>query len=135
LGMRYDDGFIAYLNGEEIARRNAPANSTWSSSAAAGRADHEALVVEEIDVTPFADLLVIGRNVLAVHALDASPTDDRFLIGARLTARSFSSQSIRYLRVPTPGAPNDVESIAGYVADTSFSVDRGFYDAPFQVAI
>src|SRR5690606_34076776 len=26
LQMRYDDGFIAYLNGQEIARRNAPAN-------------------------------------------------------------------------------------------------------------
>jgi hypothetical protein len=33
LGMKYDDGFIAYLNGTEIARRNAPISATWNASA------------------------------------------------------------------------------------------------------
>jgi hypothetical protein len=35
LNLRYDDGFIAYLNGNEILRRNAPAPSAWNSSATA----------------------------------------------------------------------------------------------------
>ncbi len=26
LKMRYDDGFVAYLNGVQVARRNAPSN-------------------------------------------------------------------------------------------------------------
>jgi hypothetical protein len=30
LRMKYDGGFIAYLNGQEIARRNAPAAATWN---------------------------------------------------------------------------------------------------------
>jgi hypothetical protein len=35
LGMKYDDGFVAYLNGTEIARRNAPASVAWNSAATA----------------------------------------------------------------------------------------------------
>ena len=40
-----------------------------------------------------------------------------------------------YFQSPTPGAPNDQTAVAGFVADTNFSIDRGFYDAPFDVTI
>ncbi len=33
LRVRYDDGFVAYLNGWEVARANAPARPAWNSSA------------------------------------------------------------------------------------------------------
>ncbi|MEX2187136.1 MAG: lamin tail domain-containing protein, partial [Pirellulales bacterium] len=33
LGMDYDDGFVAYLNGTEVARRNALASTAWNSAA------------------------------------------------------------------------------------------------------
>ncbi len=33
LRMQYDDGFIAYLNGVEVARNNAPPNAVWNSTA------------------------------------------------------------------------------------------------------
>jgi hypothetical protein len=39
LDMRYDDGFVAYLNGEEVARANAPAAPAWNSTATADRGD------------------------------------------------------------------------------------------------
>ncbi|MFM8878381.1 MAG: FN3 associated domain-containing protein, partial [Verrucomicrobiota bacterium] len=39
-----------------------------------------------------------------------------------------------FFRVPTPGETNGA-SFAGIVADTAFSVDRGFQDAPISVAI
>ena len=35
LKMRYDDGFVAWLNGTEIARRNAPAGPVPAFNAAA----------------------------------------------------------------------------------------------------
>jgi hypothetical protein len=35
LGLRYDDGFVAYLNGAEVLRRNAPMSVTWNSAATA----------------------------------------------------------------------------------------------------
>ncbi|MBI5385381.1 MAG: lamin tail domain-containing protein [Verrucomicrobia bacterium] len=33
LRMRYDDGFVAYLNGTEVVRANAPASVAWNSTA------------------------------------------------------------------------------------------------------
>ena len=39
-----------------------------------------------------------------------------------------------YMPAPTPGTNNGVGTL-GFVGDTQFSVDRGFFDAPFQVAI
>jgi len=33
LRMKYDDGFVAYLNGTAIAQRNAPATPSWNSTA------------------------------------------------------------------------------------------------------
>ena len=42
LKMRYDDGFVAYLNGVKVASANAPARPTWDSSATAGHTDSEA---------------------------------------------------------------------------------------------
>lgn len=40
-----------------------------------------------------------------------------------------------YFINPTPAAENDTVCITEVVADTKFSTDRGFYDAPFSVAI
>ncbi|HVV74104.1 MAG TPA: lamin tail domain-containing protein, partial [Verrucomicrobiae bacterium] len=33
LSLRYDDGFVAYLNGTEVLRRNAPSTLLWNSAA------------------------------------------------------------------------------------------------------
>ncbi len=40
-----------------------------------------------------------------------------------------------YLTTPTPGAANNPASVTGFVADTTFSVDRGIYSAPFATTI
>ena len=50
LNIRYDDGFIAYLNGTEIARRNAPTSATWNSSATSEHIAAEAIHFENIEV-------------------------------------------------------------------------------------
>lgn len=39
LKMRYDDGFVAFLNGAEVARSNAPTTLDWNSTAPAFRGD------------------------------------------------------------------------------------------------
>lgn len=81
--VKYDDGFIAYINGVEIARRNdysaAPA---WNSAAKTDRPDTDALTVEQIPVPAAAlSALVAGSgNVLAIHALNFAANDQRFLI-------------------------------------------------------
>ncbi|TWT78311.1 CotH protein [Posidoniimonas polymericola] len=45
-----------------------------------------------------------------------------------------SDTQLRYFDTPTPGAANGA-GLLGVVADTRFSVDRGFHDAPFEVVI
>ena len=47
LRLRYKDGFIAYLNGAEIARRNAPAAPQWNSTATGSHGPATAGLLEE----------------------------------------------------------------------------------------
>ncbi len=51
LRVRYDDGFVAYINGQEVARREAPETLSWDSAATGLHADSEAKVYVEIPLT------------------------------------------------------------------------------------
>jgi len=95
LEMQYDDAFVAYLNGEEIARGGAVDDYlVWNTAARADRPDLQAVVFESHDVTPFADNLVVGNNVLAIHGMNRLTADSDMLISARLT-------SALHFRAPT----------------------------------
>ncbi len=85
LRVRYDDGFVAYLNGTEIARRNFDGVPAWNSRAAAGHADSRAVQFEDLDVSEFLPQLHVGQNLLAIHGLNVSPTSSDFLIEVELT--------------------------------------------------
>ena len=139
LRMRYDDGFVAYLNGEEVARRNAPGSAgvppAWNATSTSERLDSDAVVFEEIDITAYLDALVPGDNVLAVHGLNRSRDDGDFLVAVELLGLDAVSQALRYFENPTPGGPNDSSGIVDFVADTRFSVDRGVHSAPFDVEL
>lgn len=132
LRMRYDDGFVAFLNGVEVARRNAPGELTHTASATAERAGGEAAVAEEIDLSSFAPLLRSGANVLALHGLNSAADDGEFLLLPELLAGR--SQPDRYFSAPTPGQPNGA-GVTGFVGDVKFSPQRGFQDSPFTVTL
>ena len=85
LNMRYDDGFIAYLNGTEVARANAPSNATWNSIASNTHGDNQAVVFQEFDMSAYIPLLNQGQNILAVHGLNVRNSTD-FLVSAELVA-------------------------------------------------
>ncbi|MBN1442533.1 MAG: chitobiase/beta-hexosaminidase C-terminal domain-containing protein, partial [Planctomycetes bacterium] len=70
LQVDYDDGFVAYLNGQRVASANAPAGDPTSSSWAAG--SHEAGTPARFDLTPRLGLLRPGDNVLALVGLNIS---------------------------------------------------------------
>ncbi|MFV2070818.1 MAG: lamin tail domain-containing protein, partial [Pirellulales bacterium] len=89
LQMQVDDGFVAYLNGVEVGRRNAPPQPTFDATATRARADYLALRQETIDLTSFRGLLNDGSNVLAIHALNRSATDADFLVVPELTMVRF----------------------------------------------
>jgi hypothetical protein len=134
LRIKYDDGFIAYLNGVEVARRNAPQNADWNSTAVVDRGDSLAYDYEEIDLTPYLGLLDSGANVLAIQALNSSTNDPNFLILPELEADEITGLGARYFGKPTPGLAND-PGVIGYVDDTKFSHNRGFYETNFELTI
>ncbi|HUU91133.1 MAG TPA: lamin tail domain-containing protein, partial [Phycisphaerae bacterium] len=134
LRMKYDAGFVAYLNGEVVAERNAPPTLAYDSAATLERDDLPAVAFEEIDLSGYIlGTLQEGPNVLAIHGMNSAAADTDFLILPELVA-SGTTDEPQYMTTPTPGSEN-VEGALGFVADTRFSVDRGFYDAPFDVAI
>ena len=134
LRVQYDDGFIAYLNGVEVARRNAPMAAAWNSTATAEHPSAAAGLFEEIDVSAGLEALGAGTNVLAMHGLNLNPGDSDFLILPELVAASETSMGWRYFTSPTPGVVNDA-GFLGLVAETKFDRPRGFYDAPFTVTL
>jgi hypothetical protein len=145
--MRYEDGFVAYLNGVEVARRNAPGSPgtppSYTSVATQPRPDYQAIVAETIDLTPHLGTLSAGENVLAIHGLNVASGDNDFLLVPELVATTINqTASLRYFRTPTPGSANNAASaVLGFVADTRYVGDplsfheRGLYDAPFDVTL
>ena len=132
LHVRYDDGFVAYLNGSEVARRNAPEQLFFDSTALVDRPLGQAIRGEVIDISAHLSLLRDGANILAVWGLNDAVDSREFLVLPELV--KVESRPDLYLSPPTPGAPN-VLGLLDFVADTRFSIDRGFYSEPFEVEI
>ncbi|HYW78182.1 MAG TPA: chitobiase/beta-hexosaminidase C-terminal domain-containing protein, partial [Thermoguttaceae bacterium] len=133
LRMQYNDGFVAYLNGQPIASRNAPGSPTWDSTATAGRSVADSMIYEEINVSGGLAHLQAGTNLLAIHGLNNGVADPNFLIRPELVGTSTQGLQ-RFFATPSPGYPND-SGFVNFVGDTKFSVGRGFFDTPFQVSI
>ncbi len=86
LKVKYDDGFVAYLNGVEVTRRNFTGTPAWNSNASASRSDSEAVVFENIDIFEFISNLNQGDNILAIQGMNRSLTSSDMLISAELDA-------------------------------------------------
>ena len=94
LTVRYDDGFAAYLNGVEVARRNAPLGMlAYDSTATTARNFAEVLAADTIDLSHVISLLTPGDNVLAIHGLNVLVQDATFLVQAHLDASGFPEQT------------------------------------------
>jgi len=79
---RCDDGFVAFINGVEVAEINKPGSLTWNSSCV-NRPDSTAFV--GFDVSDHISDLVAGNNILAIHALNQSAGSSDFLISVKLS--------------------------------------------------
>ena len=156
MNLRFDDGFIAYLNGREIARANFAEDfiypqPQWNSyaghqqgtSSSSGNwnriADADQTVT--FDLTPYLQLLVDQGNVLAFHGVNSRSGSGGgtnrldFFIDAELTAqRATGAEQVGFLDTPSPGNENGV-AYDGFLVDTNFSVDRGIYSAAQSVTI
>lgn len=108
LRMRFEDGFVAYLNGIEVARSNAPASLTWNSAATTPRSDTVATNAVEYDLTAERGYLHVGTNLLAFHVLN-NPVNspDLLLLPQLLATVPRGLPSLRYFPTPTPGRANN----------------------------
>ena len=133
LRMKYEDGFVAYLNEQEVALRNAPNSVQWDSTALSDRPDGDASVAEVINIMASVNALQGGMNVLAIHGLNDNATDPNFLILPDLVAASNMSVP-QYFTTATPGVFN-VPGAQGVVEEVWYSHERGFYDTPFPLIL
>jgi hypothetical protein len=84
LRMRYDDGFVVWLNGEKVAEANAPTSLVWNATATG---NHEADTSwETFDISGFVNKLKAGENLLAIQGLNVSSGSSDFIIGTEVVA-------------------------------------------------
>ena len=87
LEVDYDDGFIAYLNGAEVARANMPAGGTAGYNTTASSA-HEAGSPQTFILGTAGELLNPGSNVLAIEGHNTSLSSSDFSLIPALRASS-----------------------------------------------
>ncbi|MDZ7261704.1 MAG: CotH kinase family protein, partial [candidate division KSB1 bacterium] len=107
LNMRYDDGFVAYLNGRKVVEANAPTSVTWNSAAI------EAIESDNVisfDISQHLSSLKSGDNLLAIHGLNVSTASSDFLILPQLSASDsvsvagdFTSSNLPIIVIDTHG--------------------------------
>ncbi len=86
LRMRYDDGFVAYLNGVEIQRALFTGTPAWNSVAGSTHDDGAAVIFEDFDLSARVGLLRTGPNVLAIQGMNSPITSSDLLFNAELIA-------------------------------------------------
>ncbi|MHC4112482.1 MAG: lamin tail domain-containing protein [Planctomycetota bacterium] len=133
LRMIYEDGFVAYINGQEVASRNAPNSINWNSTALSDRPDANVSVIEIINLTAFLSTLQTGINVLSIHGLNDDKNNSNFLILPELVAARNDAVP-QYFTTATPGTFN-VSGGMGIVDEVWFSHQRGFYDSTFTLKL
>ena len=93
LKLRYDDGFLAFLNGTLIAGANMSASATWNDPAAAGHDDVDAVVYESFNVSNHLPRLRPGTNILAIEGHNAGSTSSDLLFQTTLEATEAQAAS------------------------------------------
>ncbi len=135
LRTRCVSGFVAYLDGKEIARRRAPSEMTFDAKA-------------DIDIEPRdpsrpdtfqipTKLLAPGPHLLAVHALTDAADTREHLLEVEIKGYSTSApkqNTLCFFEAPTPGRPNG----AGFKEITTkpkLSVPASLFLKPFEVSL
>lgn len=118
--IKYDDAFVAYLNGTEVARSSsAPATIAWNSDSNSGPSDGSIINYSfngiadnssfDYDITAFKAALVNGTNVLAIQGMNSSPGGSDLLVKPRL--------SVNHTVVSTPIVLTETSTVVARTYD------------------
>jgi len=91
--VRCDDGFVAYLNGTEAARKNFTGAPAWNSAANTNNPEDAAVVLEKADISAYLGAVHAGVNLLAIHGLNSATTSTDFLISVELVSGGATGES------------------------------------------
>ncbi len=107
LRIRFDDGFIASINGTKVLESNAPAKPRYNAYAT-GRNTNSNYV--DFDLSEHIGLLKSGNsNVLTIQAYDSRADRSKFFIMPTLLSgksTKFDKEKRSFLSFATPGRPN-----------------------------
>ena len=116
LEIDYDDGFIAYLNGREIARANMPGGTAAYNTNASG--SHEAGLPETFVLGTAGELLNAGSNILAIEGHNTSLDSSDFSLIPALRS-----------------AANTIRAGETWIVETDTVTLQGRADAPGAVSV
>ncbi|MBM4153557.1 MAG: hypothetical protein FJ221_00800 [Lentisphaerae bacterium] len=132
LRLNIDDGFVAWLNGSEIARINAATGvPAWNWAATASRTASGTLT---IPISRASKRLVQGTNWFCLQAMNRSASNAnffaRFFLDASTDLPSTNMTAYSYFAPPSPGEANQtVRMINGpmieWATDTAIGIQTG----------
>jgi hypothetical protein len=108
LKMRYDDGFIAYLNGTKVEEINFSGEPEWNSEANTYR--EATAEFDNFDISAHLGDLQTGNNLLAIHGLNDALTSSDFLMCIELEAGENAPDDVSDSAIEYTGPINLTES-------------------------
>ena len=118
LDVKYDDGFIAWINGTEVARALVT-NTTYTSTASGS---HEATSIVSF-TNVFPSYLVNGSNILAIQAFNGTIGSSDFRIDAAVrVTRDGSRPEISSLSPQSGSSVSSLASISVVFSEAVFGV-------------
>ncbi len=135
--VQLDGGFIAHLNGVEIARENAPARSSFRSSALESRPPAALRRVVEIPIPSGRDLLRPGENLLAIQVMndERESPDLLFRPVLEVVVVDGFADATRFFSRPTPAWPNPPGGENGIARPPVFSRNHELFSGTFVVEL
>ena len=128
LRMRYDDGFIAYINGVQVAADREDATPNWNSLASASRSDGLNSEWEVFAINLENVELVTGTNVLAIHGMNRSLGNSDMLILPELDVAITGgvTDTPGYFSEPSFGSANEgiADEVAPVIKNVTDTPDR-----------
>ena len=131
LKMRYNDGFVAFLNGTEIARANATGSLNFQSVADSERLISTSLLQVPFNVSALRASMLNGNNVLAIQGVNSSSSNSSFLVQSEFSGTGITQPVVQsYFEFSTAGASNTTQASSGFVLPVVASIERGVFSAP-----
>jgi hypothetical protein len=123
LDVRVDDGFVAWINGQQVASKNPPAAITFDALASANAPEPAAFETFGVPVTALRS----GENLIAIQVFNVSLAGSSdILLDAQLVTKEKETIAPRITRVsPAQGAVTNLTQISVTFSETVVGVTAG----------